>query len=280
MTDPANSSSGHDDRGGMPVPPSFGEPAQPSDAGGMPKPSMGEQSGSGDMPRPGASGESAANGAPSTSGAMPIPGQRTSAPPEALPRFGPPGGIAAGHAVYEPGVVEVQFREGVAPTLRQNGAAPSFAAEGVGALDEVNQLLRQYGLVQAEPTFTTSREEATAAQTVARAQGIDAPHLAQFMTLHFASDADTPRIAEELTALPQVERAVVVPVALPPTVTAPRGRRDRGAPAHGHPQRPAGRHQQPGRAEQRHRPGEPVVRLPLQRQPGVAAVVGPQRRHQ
>jgi hypothetical protein len=220
MTDPANRArNGHDDNGGMPRPPSFGTPAQPSEAGGMPTPSMGTGSDPADMPRPDPA-TSPSPGGPVVPGArMPMPGESTPAPGDALPRFGPPGGIAAGHAVYEPGVVEVQFRENVAPTLRRTGAAPSIAADG-GGLDEMNQILSRFGLVQAEPTFQTTRAEATAAQTVARAQGIDAPHLAQFMTLHFASNADAPRIAEELSALPQVERAVAVPMALPPTMVA------------------------------------------------------------
>ena len=49
---------------------------------------------------------------------------------------------------------------------------------------------------------------------------MDAPHLARFLTLHFAEDADTSRIAAELNGLPEVERAVVVPTALPPTLVA------------------------------------------------------------
>ncbi|WP_142024979.1 S8 family serine peptidase [Blastococcus colisei] len=206
----------------MPVPSSFRAPDQPGGDGEMPRPSMGEAAGDDAMPRP-------AQAQVSGAGSMPVPGMPTAATAMPgtssavmeLPRFGPPGGGGAGGSAYEPGTVEVQFRSGVTPTLAQAGTTPSLAAADA-SLDEMNDLLQRFGLVQAEPTFATSAAAATAAQDVARAQGIDAPHLAAFMTLHFAPDADTPRIAEELSRLPDVERAVAVPVALPPTLVAPR----------------------------------------------------------
>jgi hypothetical protein len=185
----------------------------------MPVPSMGNPT-SGGMPEP--TGQETAGAATPAGASMPVPRTASGPATEALPRFGPPGGAGAGPS-YEPGVVEVQFRPDVEPVLNQEGgAAPSLAATDGPALDAMNEILQRNGLVQAEPTFTTPRAEATAARNVALEQGIDAPHLAQFMTLHFAADADTPRIAEELSSLPEVERAVVVPTALPPTMVAPR----------------------------------------------------------
>jgi hypothetical protein len=149
-----------------------------------------------------------------------MPGAAPPGGPTELPRFAAPGG-GGRPASFEPGVVEVQFRADVAPTLTTGGStAPSVAAADGGDLGEMNQLLRRYGLRQAEPTILIERADATAAQELARSQGIDAPHLAQFVTLHFADDADTSRIAEELNGLPEVERAVVVPTALPPTLVA------------------------------------------------------------
>ncbi|UOY02071.1 hypothetical protein [Blastococcus sp. PRF04-17] len=214
MTVPGTNPNGHDDRDGMPQPSSRASAASPPD-GEMPVPSMG-QSDTGGMPMPGA--RAAASAASVPDGAMPVPRSASSPvsplPGGELPRFGPPGG-AGGNRAYEPGVVEVQFREDVSPALSRTGAAaPTVAADG-DDLDAMNEILQRNGLVQAEPTFTTPREEAVAAQRVAREQGMDVPLLAQFMTLHFADDADTARIAEELSDLPEVERAVAVPVALP-----------------------------------------------------------------
>jgi hypothetical protein len=149
-----------------------------------------------------------------------MPGIRQGADTTELPRFGTPGG-GGRPAAFEPGVVEVQFRADVAPTLTTDAAAtPSVAAADGGELDEMNQILRRYGLRQAEPTILISRADAVAAQELAQGQDSDVPLLAQFVTLHFAEDADTQRIAEELNGLPEVERAVAVPTALPPTLVA------------------------------------------------------------
>ena len=176
-------------------------------------PAMGDAAAGGEMPRPD-SGRGA-----DAAGAMPMPG--IAADPTELPRFAPPGGVGGRPPAFEPGVVEVQFRADVAPTLTTDGSTtPSVAAAGGEGLDAMNELLRRYGLRQAEPTILISQADATAAQALAQDQGIDAPHLGRFLTLHFAEDADTPRIAEELSNLPEVERAVVVPTALPPTLVA------------------------------------------------------------
>ena len=214
---------GHEELdGGMPRPPSAGTPAEPAATGEMPVPTMGDPSGGTEMPTPMTPGASTAAMPPA--GAMPLPGgssdDGTTLAPGDLPRFVPSGGVT-GPGALEPGVVEVQFRPEVAPTLTRTAtAAPSVAATDGAVLEEMNRILQRYGIVQAEPTFATSHADATAAQNIAREQGIDAPHLAQFVTLHFAPGADTPRIAEELSRLPEVERAVVVPIALPPTVVA------------------------------------------------------------
>lgn len=70
--------------------------------------------------------------------------------------------------------------------------------------------------MSAEPTFSGSVEEATTARLTAQQHGIDAPHLSDFVTLHFPNDANVSEIADQLSQLPQVERAVPVPSALPP----------------------------------------------------------------
>ena len=124
-------------------------------------------------------------------------------------------------ASFEPGIVEVLFREGVQPDVTAtSGVAPAQVRSRAGVpLTQVNQVLRQHKLVRAEPTFLTGHDEATQAQTTAKQQGIDAPHLAHFVTLRFPPDADIQEIAEQLSALPEVERAVAVPTAIPPALT-------------------------------------------------------------
>lgn len=111
---------------------------------------------------------------------------------------------APGVARYEPGMVEVQFRPGLMPCVIAGGPGqgPSLAP-GV-ALDDVNQLLRRYLAVSAEPTFTGTVEEGASSYKY------------DFVTLHFPSGANIVEIAEQLNRLSEVERAVALPSALPP----------------------------------------------------------------
>lgn len=120
---------------------------------------------------------------------------------------------------YEPGVVEVQFREGLMPSVISGAAGAPAQIRSASDTDvsAINNILRRYQILTAEPTFLTTHEEATAAQATARAQGLEAPHLGHFVTLHFPEGADTRQIAEELSKLPEVEQAIAVPTALPPS---------------------------------------------------------------
>jgi len=116
--------------------------------------------------------------------------------------------------------VEVQFQEGTRPEISATGAegeAPAAirSAEGVD-LNELNRILRQYELQRAESTFQRSPEQASEAQADAQRQGIEVPNFLSFVTLHFPAEANTEYIAEELNQLPEVERAVPVPRAIPP----------------------------------------------------------------
>ena len=80
----------------------------------------------------------------------------------------------------------------------------------------LNQTLQRYRLGRAEPSLQTSEEEATKAQGAFQDAGDALPNLRSFVTLHFPSDADTRKIALELSRLPEIERAVAVPRAIPP----------------------------------------------------------------
>ena len=224
MSDSANSSG---PRGDADMPrPSSSTPAGGAGRNGMPTPTSTSGGPADGMPRPGgapSSGPASAETSAPASGGMPTPGRGSAEPPAtALPRFGPPGGAGTDGPRYEPGVVEVQFREGVAPTVAPDpdGALVARAVSG-DPMSGMNQILERHGLVQAEPTFDISAEDAVAAREVATSTGIDAPELSSFVTLHFPEDADSARIAAEIRQLPEVEQAMPVPVALPPTAVLP-----------------------------------------------------------
>jgi hypothetical protein len=230
---------------GMQQPTTPGAPdsamAAPNTSAAMPVPATHQAAADGGMPRlssaaPGAAmmqpaGQAmGASAAPAPEGAasrpaMPQPDAMragSGAGDGGLPRFPSSNGGGSGPQ-YEKGVVEVQFREGVTPNVMpaNSAQAPAIGSRsasrpGAGALDEINQLLQRYKAVRAEPTFAGTVEEGDRARTTATQQGIVVPHLNDFMTLHFPPDANVAEIAEQLSKLADVERAVPVPVARPP----------------------------------------------------------------
>ena len=196
--------------GSVPAP-EMGEAA--SAGGDMPAGSMGEpETTAGEMPT-GSMAEPAAS-----AGGMPTGGMDRGEPDadRFRPTNLPPGTVPP--AAFEPGVVEVEFRDGVRPQIiPATAGAPSALASPAGVnLAGLNQILQNYQLERAESSFQTSEREAAEAQTVAQQQGAAVPNLGSFVTLHFPADADTQRIARELSRLPEVERAVAIPRAAPP----------------------------------------------------------------
>ena len=173
MTTPGSSPNGREEQGGMPMPASFGTSAQPADAGGMPRPSMGDAGTSGGMPRPGAAGDHAPNIAAGPE-SMPVPDDAASLMTEELPRFGPPGG-AGGGAAHEPGVVEVQFRSGVRRPRHGRGRRPSVAGATAATAgpDEPDPPAARRGPGRADLRHS-ARGRVTAGDGPV-AQGIDAP---------------------------------------------------------------------------------------------------------
>jgi subtilisin family serine protease len=162
--------------------------------------------------------ESASTESEMNVGGMPmgVMGERGSGDDRFPPTSLPPGAVPP--SAFEPGIVEVEFREGVRPQIMPATAgAPSTIASPAGVnLGGLNQILQLYQLERAESSFQISEHEATQAQAVAQQQGVAVPNLGNFVTLHFPEDADTQRIAQELSRLPAVERAVAVPKAIPP----------------------------------------------------------------
>jgi len=199
-----------------------------STAGNMPALGMGEStSARGEMPA-GSMGEPAAAATEMPAAGMAEPAATTGVMPTGgmekdelgVDRFRPtnlpPGAVPP--AAFEPGVVEVEFREGVRPQIiPATTGVPSAISSPAGVnLAGLNQILQNYQLERAESSFQTSEQEAAQAQAVAQQQGVVIPNLGSFVTLHFPANADTQRIAQELSRLPEVERAVAVPKAIPP----------------------------------------------------------------
>jgi Subtilase family len=206
----------------MPVPATRSTPVS---SAGMPLPGQQRSGHARRMPVPAmTTGMPAGHGGTATAQAqMRPPGMHDGG--AALPRFrpsnSPPGTPVP--AVFEPGIIEVQFREGLRPEVTSAGSgAPTEVRSQAGiALTELNRILHRYHVAKAEPTFSTTHEEATAAQSTARLQGINAPHLAHFVTFHFPATSDVNLIARELSQLSEVEVAVPVPRAIPPGITTP-----------------------------------------------------------
>ncbi|MES3024574.1 MAG: S8 family serine peptidase [Pseudomonadota bacterium] len=219
----------------MPRPQDAAPAARPQPAQGMPVPSMTAPREADPMPRPAAAMGAAAAGARRSArrvmdGALPVlRAQIASAsqmPPPAdaprarsgaaIPRF-PSDANAAGPR-YQPGLVEVEFRDGLLPSVThgETDLWPSVRA-GAAALDALNEVLQRYQLISAEPSFGGMPAEWGAAQATAAGQGVQLPHLGNFVTLHFPSDANVGEIAELLRQLPEVERAVPLPTVRPPS---------------------------------------------------------------
>ena len=194
--------------------------------GRMPERSMSESESCG-MPAGGTDGMSGASGAMPTrgmgdrnaaAGEMPTGGMRDghSGAGRFRPLDLPPGAPAPDS--FEEGVVEIQFRDGVRPQIVSSLADSSSEIASPSDVDlaVLNQILQRYRLGRAEPSLQTSEEEATEAQSAFQESGDALPNLRSFVTLHFPPDEDTRQIALELSRLPEIERAVAVPRAIPP----------------------------------------------------------------
>ena len=194
----------------------------------MPIPPMGSSASRGEMPARGMNDPAASVEMPVTSMSNPVPGNVMPAGSMSIgggddkeaSRFGPPG-LALGKippAQWEPGVVEVEFKEGVVPTinLAVRGTSVELSSPTGTNLGEFNRIVQRHGLQKAEMSLVTPPQEAAAVQAAAREQGIALPNLRNFVTLRFPEEADTPQIARELKTIDSVVRAVAVPRAIPP----------------------------------------------------------------
>ncbi|MEO1091011.1 MAG: S8 family serine peptidase, partial [Pseudomonadota bacterium] len=177
-------------------------PAAVASAGDMPVGTMGEGSGDGVVMPEGTMGEVDAD-----------PG---TGPERFCPNDVPPGETPP--AVFEPGIVEVEFCDTVRPSVVAApgaAAAPVTSRAGAG-LERLNAILASYQLQRAEPTFDVAERQADDVQAAAKPRDASIPNLCSFLTLHFPADVDTRLVARELDQLPDVVRAVALPKAAPP----------------------------------------------------------------
>jgi hypothetical protein len=227
-----DSAGGDTSKRGMPEPAAGAGTPHPTGQLGsameMPTPAMISAVSHGEMPARGMDDPVTSVEMPTTSMSDPIPGSvmptgsmsKGGEDDKDASRFGPPnlapGTIPA--AQLEPGVVEVEFKEGVVPTINPaaRGASVELSSPTGANLGEFNRIMQVYGLQKAEKSLVTSPQEAASVQTAAREQGIDLPNLGNFVTLRFPEGADTPQIARELETIDSVVRAVAVPKAIPP----------------------------------------------------------------
>ncbi|HEX8495386.1 MAG TPA: tectonin domain-containing protein [Pyrinomonadaceae bacterium] len=123
---------------------------------------------------------------------------------------------------WVPGVVEVEFREGIEPEVIPFPEDDRYKVQSlVGRnMSEVNQLLAAHNLIRADLTFQTLRDEAKRLKGMALQQGIGVPALSDFVTLYFPADADVEQIARELMQLQEVAYASPVPQSEPPVAVA------------------------------------------------------------
>src|ERR1700733_13580256 len=128
------------------------------------------------------------------------------------PRVHVPEGTPAG-----PVVIQVQLKTPVQAPLEETPGSPRFAFTSPSGADlgSFQQTLNRNGLLKAEPSFrSVSRgpEETALSSEVGREA-----EKQKFLDLHFPSNSDPNAIASELRGLPEVERAVVKPKAIPPS---------------------------------------------------------------
>ncbi len=132
-------------------------------------------------------------------------------------RFPPAGGATTRADAFEPGVVEVEFREGVRPQLAPAADSATFEARAAAVdLDSVNALLQRHQMQSCESTFDLDDARADEAQATAASGGTAVPHLGNFFTLRFPPSTDLDEVVAEMSALDEVERVVRVPKAIPP----------------------------------------------------------------
>jgi subtilisin family serine protease len=128
-------------------------------------------------------------------------------------RDGSPAQAPAGGEV----VIQVQLKSPVQP-LTVGSAKPSnfaFTAPSAVDLSNFHSIAARHGLLRSEHSFrprTFAPNEVASSSTEVGAE----LEKQKYVDLHFPADSDSASILSDLTTLPEVERAVVKPMAIPP----------------------------------------------------------------
>jgi subtilisin family serine protease len=109
--------------------------------------------------------------------------------------------------------VQVQLKTEVQAVRRPNEPRLAIASPAGVSVSQFEEVLHRHGVVQAHPSFREG-PISTLAQPAEHAEADTTRK--RFLDLQFPQDANLEQIVSELRTLPEVERAVVVPKAIPP----------------------------------------------------------------
>lgn len=115
-------------------------------------------------------------------------------------------------APSRPSIVQVELKHPVEPVIESKADAPivTFSAPSHVNLSGFHAVLHEHGMLKAEPSFRGSPRPSL------RPTAMDDPEKRKFIDLHFPPNADLDEVVKRLNALPEVERAIVMPAAIPP----------------------------------------------------------------
>lgn len=117
-----------------------------------------------------------------------------------------------------PVVVQVQLKAPVQRTLEtaQTGSRFGFGSPSGVDLSAFTETINKYGLLKTEPSFRLSSDSKPESLGLAPNEVSQDSQKQKFVDLHFPPDSDSDAIVSDLRKLPEVERAVVMPKAIPP----------------------------------------------------------------
>jgi hypothetical protein len=119
---------------------------------------------------------------------------------------------------WEPGMVEVKFRENVRPQVvigNQKDEPKVMSTTGVD-LSGFHRVIRKHRCWKAMHSVPMSLEEGDRQQALAKSKRIEMAHLPHFVRLHFPKTTPVREVADELRRLPEIEQASPVHRVAPP----------------------------------------------------------------
>jgi subtilisin family serine protease len=121
-------------------------------------------------------------------------------------------------ALLEPGMVEVKFRENVRPKVHPGSQKEKPSVESTTGVDlsGFHQVIYKHRCWKAMHTVPVTLEQGDRHKEIAKSKGMELPHMAHFVRLHFPKTAPVKQIADELRRLPEIEYAGPVRKKAPP----------------------------------------------------------------